>query len=53
MVKPKIVLIENVRGFTMDFAVGEDVTNYAGALKAVLSDDYEVHERLLDEGVGA
>jgi DNA (cytosine-5)-methyltransferase 1 len=48
MVKPKIVLIENVRGFTMDFAVGENVTNYAGALKAVLSDDYEVHERLLD-----
>lgn len=48
MVKPKIVLIENVRGFTMDFAVGENVTNYAGALKAVLSDGYEVHERLLD-----
>lgn len=48
IVKPKIVLIENVRGFTMDFAVGENVTNYAGALKAVLSDDYEVHERLLD-----
>ncbi len=48
IVKPKIVLIENVRGFTMDFAVGEDITNYAGALKAVLSDDYKVHERLLD-----
>ncbi|WP_369053885.1 DNA cytosine methyltransferase [Burkholderia gladioli] len=48
IVKPKIVLIENVRGFTMDFAVGENVTNYAAALKEVLSDDYEVHERLLD-----
>lgn len=48
IVKPKIVLIENVRGFTMDFAVGENVTNYADALKAVLSDDYKVHERLLD-----
>jgi DNA (cytosine-5)-methyltransferase 1 len=48
IVKPKIVIIENVRGFTMDFAVGEDITNYAGALKAVLSDDYKVHERLLD-----
>ena len=48
IVRPKIVLIENVRGFTMDFAVGENVTNYAGALKAVLSDSYEVHERLLD-----
>lgn len=48
IVKPKIVLIENVRGFTMDFAVGENATNYAGALKSVLSDDYKVHERLLD-----
>lgn len=48
MVKPKIVLIENVRGFTMDFAVGENVTNYAASLKEILSDDYEVHERLLN-----
>jgi DNA (cytosine-5)-methyltransferase 1 len=48
IVKPKVVLIENVRGFTMDFAVGENVTNYADALKTVLSDDYKVYERLLD-----
>ena len=48
IIKPKIVLIENVRGFTMDFAVGENVTNYAGALKAALSEDYKVYERLLD-----
>ncbi len=48
IVKPKIVLIENVRGFAMDFSVGDDVTNYAGALKTVLSDDYKVYERLLD-----
>lgn len=48
IIKPKIVLIENVRGFTMDFAAGEDVTNYADALRAVLSDDYKVYERLLD-----
>lgn len=48
IVKPKVVLIENVRGFTMDFAVGKNVTNYAGALKAVLSDEYKVYERLLD-----
>lgn len=48
IVKPKIVLIENVRGFTMDFAVGGDVTNYASTLKMVLSDRYKVHERLLD-----
>lgn len=48
IIKPKIVLIENVRGFTMDFAVGENVTNYADALRAVLSEDYKVYERLLD-----
>lgn len=48
IIKPNIVLIENVRGFTMDFVVGENVTNYAGALKAVLSDQYRVYERLLD-----
>lgn len=48
IVKPKIVLIENVRGFTMDFAVGGDVTNYASTLKMVLSDRYKMHERLLD-----
>lgn len=27
---------------------GENVTNYAGALKTALSDDYKVYERLLD-----
>jgi DNA (cytosine-5)-methyltransferase 1 len=48
ILKPNIVLIENVRGFTMDFAVGESVTNYASALKTVLSDDYKIYERLLD-----
>lgn len=48
IMKPQIVLIENVRGFTMDFAVGENVTNYSTSLKEVLSDDYEVHEQLLD-----
>lgn len=48
IIKPKIVLIENVHGFTIDFAVGKDITNYARALKAVLSDDYKVYERLLD-----
>lgn len=48
IIKPKIVLIENVRGFTMDFAVDDSVANYAGALKAALSEDYTVYERLLD-----
>lgn len=48
IIKPTIVLIENVRGFTMDFAIGEDVTNYANALRVALSDDYKVYEQLLD-----
>ena len=48
IIKPKIVLIENVRGFTMDFVVGQNVSNYADALKATLSDGYKVYERLLD-----
>jgi DNA (cytosine-5)-methyltransferase 1 len=48
IIKPKIVMIENVRGFTMDFAVGESVTNYAAVLKASLTEDYKVYERLLD-----
>jgi DNA (cytosine-5)-methyltransferase 1 len=48
IIKPEIVLIENVHGFTMDFAIGENITNYADALKTVLSDEYKVYERLLD-----
>lgn len=48
IVKPKIVLIENVRGFTLDFAARESTTNYAGALKSVLADNYTVYDRLLD-----
>lgn len=48
IIKPQIVLIENVRGFTMDFAVEDGVTNYASALMAALSEEYQVYERLLD-----
>ncbi|WP_343292455.1 DNA cytosine methyltransferase [Vandammella animalimorsus] len=48
LLRPKIVVIENVRGFTMDFSVGESVTNYATTLKEALSNDYTVYERLLD-----
>ena len=48
IVKPRIALIENVRGFTTDFVVGENTTNYAGTLRSVLSDDYKVYEQLLD-----
>lgn len=48
ILKPNVVVVENVRGFTMDFPNGDCVTNYSDALRAVLSDDYRVYERLLD-----
>lgn len=48
LLQPRAVLIENVRGFTMDFARGEDTLNYAQRLRTLLSADYEVHEELFD-----
>jgi len=48
IIKPKAVLIENVRGFTLDFNTGNEVKNFSQALKARLSDSYTVYERLLD-----
>ncbi|MCW0389428.1 DNA cytosine methyltransferase [Xanthomonas sacchari] len=48
IIKPKAVLIENVRGFTLDFSTGDEVKNFSQLLKAQLSDDYTVHEQLLN-----
>lgn len=48
LVEPKIVLMENVRGFTMNFGGDEAVNNYASKLRSLLSERYRVHERLLD-----
>lgn len=48
IIKPKAVLIENVRGFTIDFNAGDEVKNFAQVLRAQLSDAYTVHEKLLD-----
>jgi DNA (cytosine-5)-methyltransferase 1 len=48
IIKPKVVLIENVRGFTLDFSAGDEIKNFSQALKARLSDAYTVHEQLLD-----
>lgn len=48
IIQPKAVLIENVRGFTLDFSAGDEVKNFSQALKKRLSDDYTVHEQLLD-----
>ncbi len=48
ILKPKAVLIENVRGFTVNFNAGHEVKNFSQLLKARLSDDYDVYEKLLD-----
>ena len=46
--QPKAVLIENVRGFTMDFEPDASVRNYATKLRKKLSARYDVFERLID-----
>jgi DNA (cytosine-5)-methyltransferase 1 len=48
LVQPRIVLMENVKGFTMSFGGAESVNNYADKLKRLLSSRYNVHERLVD-----
>lgn len=48
IIRPKAVLIENVRGFTLDFSAGDEIKNFSQALKAKLSDAYTVHEQLFD-----
>src|SRR5262249_14205421 len=48
LLKPKAVLIENVRGFTVDFDANNGVKNYSQKLRRKLSSDYDVFEELLD-----
>lgn len=48
LIEPKVVLMENVRGFTMNFGGEEEVNNYAQKLRALLSKRYTVHEKLID-----
>lgn len=48
LIEPRVVLMENVRGFTMSFGKDEAVHNYADKLRSLLSARYSVHERLLD-----
>jgi DNA (cytosine-5)-methyltransferase 1 len=48
VLKPRAVLIENVRGFTIDFDNGSRVHNYAHKLRQRLSEDYDVYEELID-----
>lgn len=48
LLEPKIVLMENVRGFTMSFGEDASVSNYAVELRELLSDRYVIYERLID-----
>jgi DNA (cytosine-5)-methyltransferase 1 len=48
LLRPRAVLIENVRGFTMDFERKGAVSNYAARLRKALSTSYDVYECLLD-----
>jgi DNA (cytosine-5)-methyltransferase 1 len=48
ILKPRAVLIENVRGFAIDFASSGRVKNYAAKLRELLSEQYEIHEELLN-----
>ncbi len=48
ILQPRAVLIENVRGFTMDFGADASVKNYAQSLCQKLSRSYDVFEELLD-----
>jgi DNA (cytosine-5)-methyltransferase 1 len=48
LLKPRAVLIENVRGFTMDFDGDVKVKNFSQNLRQKLSAKYDVYEALLD-----
>ena len=48
LLRPRVVLIENVRGFTMDFSAADTVKNYSQQLRERLEEEYDVFEDLLD-----
>jgi DNA (cytosine-5)-methyltransferase 1 len=48
ILKPRVVLIENVRGFTADFDTESTPLNYSNKLRASLESKYDVFEILLD-----
>jgi len=51
LLRPRVVLIENVRGITADFADagnGSRTRNYAAWLKTSLATDYEVFTKIID-----
>ena len=51
VIEPKVVLIENVHGITLDFKTGSDdepLVNYSGILLAALGEKYVVHWKMLN-----
>lgn len=46
--QPRAVLIENVRGFTLDFDTEGKSKNYAQKLRDRLSEEYDVYEELIN-----
>ncbi len=48
LLRPRIVLLENVRGFTTDFNRDGQALNYSEKLKETLSSNYAVYEELID-----
>jgi len=48
ILRPRALLIENVRGFAIDFDNGASPHNYASELRQSLSETYVVHEGLLN-----
>jgi DNA (cytosine-5)-methyltransferase 1 len=48
VLKPRALVIENVRGFTVDFDADRSVKNYSHKLRQKLSASYDVYEGLLD-----
>jgi DNA (cytosine-5)-methyltransferase 1 len=49
--RPRIILIENVRGMTLDFrdpANSLERLNYSDRLRAALCQDYDLHTRMID-----
>jgi DNA (cytosine-5)-methyltransferase 1 len=48
ILRPRAVLIENVRGFTISFNVNSTSKNYSQQLREQLQDKYRVFEKLID-----
>lgn len=47
-VQPRALLLENVKGFAVNFTAGGTRSNYASKLRTLLETDYTVHEELIN-----